>query len=61
MFLDVFLTLVLALLHVNGMELERHLLLVKYYNNTSCVKGVSITVEFENHGVDDRLAAEEET
>jgi len=50
MFLDILWTLVLALVEVNGVELERHLLLVKYYGNTTCVGGVVITVEFENHG-----------
>jgi len=55
MFLDIFWTLVLALLEVDAVKLERHLLLVKYYGNTTCVGGEDIAVEFENHGVDDRL------
>ena len=50
MFLNIFWTLVLTLLEVNGVELERHLLLVKYYDNTTCVGGEDIAVEFENHG-----------
>jgi len=50
MFLDIFWTLVLALLEVDAVELERHLLLVKYYDNTTCVGGEDIAVEFENHG-----------
>ena len=49
-FLDILWTLVLPLGEVNGVELERHLLLVKYYGNTTCVGGVDTTVEFENHG-----------
>ncbi len=45
----------LALLEVNGVELERHLHLVKYYSNTFCVGGEDMAVEFENHvNVNDR-------
>ena len=49
-FLDMLWTLVLPLGEVNGVELERHLLFVKCYGNTTCVGGVDTTVEFENHG-----------